>query len=187
VPRKTHPKTAAAKSGEDKPTAKKPLGRPSSFKQETADAICERLALGESLRAICAAPDMPCLTAVFKWLATFPDFATQYARAREEQAEFYAGEIVEISDEEVTTIRRGKHQPDAEDPDEEVEIVYDSAAVARNRLRVDARKWYASKLAPKKYGDKVTQEVTGPDGGPVNMLLGVATSEELKKHIRGEA
>jgi hypothetical protein len=48
-----------------------------------------------------------------------------------------------------------------------------SVAVARARLRIDARKWLASKLAPKKYGDKLAAEVSGPDGGPVNTSLTV--------------
>jgi hypothetical protein len=48
-------------------------------------------------------------------------------------------------------------------------VVFDSTAVARNRLRVDARKWVAAKLLPKKYGDKVQQEVSGPDGGPIEV------------------
>jgi hypothetical protein len=42
-----------------------------------------------------------------------------------------------------------------------------SVAVARSRLRIDARKWLASKLAPKKYGDKIDATLSGPDGGPV--------------------
>lgn len=45
----------------------------------------------------------------------------------------------------------------------------DQDVIARSRLRVDARKWYASKLAPKKYGDKITQEISGPDGGAVQI------------------
>jgi hypothetical protein len=39
--------------------------------------------------------------------------------------------------------------------------------VQRSRLRVDARKWFAAKVAPKKYGEKVQQELSGPDGGPI--------------------
>jgi len=46
-----------------------------------------------------------------------------------------------------------------------------SIAVARSRLRIDARKWLASKLAPKKYGDKVAAELSGPDGGPIREAL----------------
>ena len=76
-----------------------------------------------------------------------PEFAEQYARAREVQAETLADEIVSIADEDG-------------DPQ-------------RQRLRVDARKWVASKLKPKRYGDKVTNEHTGADGGPVALTVSV--------------
>lgn len=79
-------------------------------------------------------------------------------RAREDQADFYADQIVAIADELTIETR---HQG------EDVILDVSSTAVARNRLRVDARKWYASKLAPKKYGDKLESVVTGADGGPI--------------------
>lgn len=141
------------------------MGRPSEFTQETADIICERIADGESLRSICADEDLPNKATVFRWLNAYKEFSDQYARAREEQAETLADEIVGIADEECTFIKGGKGQDDGE----EVEVAFDATAVARNRLRIDARKWVAAKLKPKKYGDKVTQEHTGADGGPVQI------------------
>ena len=135
-------------------------GRPTDYNETIADSICERLADGESLRAICAGEDMPGRATVFRWLGTHEAFRDQYARAREEQAEALADDIVGIADEECTMIRADKHGGKADDEGEgTVEVVFDSAAVARNRLRVDARKWVAAKLKPKKYGDKV--DVTG--------------------------
>lgn len=139
-------------------------GRPSSYTQQVADAICEQLAYGQSLRAICASEDMPSKTTVMRWLAANAAFRDQYACAREQQADAYADEIVQISDEADVSI---KH--DGED----VRLALDSTAVARNRLRVDARKWVASKLAPKKYGDRIAQEITGGDGGPVDVITRV--------------
>jgi hypothetical protein len=134
-------------------------GRPSKFTQATADAICTRIAEGESLRTICKDEEMPASSSVYKWLSENTAFSEQYAHAREKQADFYAEQIVEIADEEVTMVRRSKHQHGAKEEDDteenEVEVVFDPTAVARNRLRVDARKWYASKLAPKKYGEKL--------------------------------
>ena len=118
--------------------------------------ICERLADGESLRTICESEDFPSKATVFNWLARFPEFVDQYAHAREQQAEFYANEIIDIADEEP------KHF--VPDPDGGESERIDSAGIQRNRLRVDARKWVASKLLPKKYGDKIQQEVSGPDG-----------------------
>ena len=121
------------------------LGRPSSYSADMALYICEQLVTGRSLRSICAEDDVPDATTVFRWLDSVETFRSQYARARELQAERLAAETVEIADA-------------ASNED------YNTA-----RLRVDARKWYASKLAPKVYGDRITTEVTGVDGGPVQV------------------
>lgn len=121
---------------------KRPIGRPSKFSQDLAENICEQIANGKSLRAICAGDDMPSATTVFKWLNENQDFSEQYARARGRQADHYFEEIVEIAD----------------------SVEADSAAVAKARLQVDARKWAASKLAPKKYGEKTELDVKSSDG-----------------------
>lgn len=146
-----------------------PAGRPTDYCEEVADAICERLVAGESLRAICRDDEMPNITSVFKWLAKYPEFANQYARAREEQAEAFADEIVAISDENDGKAITADGQ--------EVAVVFDSTAVARNRLRVDARKWVASKLKPKKYGDRVAQEISGPEGSPLAVTVTLVKPE----------
>jgi hypothetical protein len=125
--------------------------RPSDYTPEIADEICTRLANGESLRAICGSDRddfMPSIGTVLRWVGEKPDFQKQYARAREIQAETHADDIVTIAD--------GDRFADP-----------DAVGVARDRLRVDARKWVASKLLPKKYGDKVQTEVSGPDGGAI--------------------
>ena len=118
---------------------KRPIGRPTTYSQETADKICELIARGMSLRAICASADMPAGGTVHRWLAEHQDFQEQYARAREEQADYFAEEIIEIAD----------------------SVEAESASVAKAKLQIDARKWAASKIAPKKYGDKVEQQITG--------------------------
>lgn len=134
-----------------------PVGRPADYNQEIADLICERLADGESLRQICADDGMPNRATVFRWLGIYKEFSDQYARAREEQAEALADEIVAIADDKTGDLRF----------DAEGNEIPDKEFIARSRLRVDARKWVASKLKPKKYGDKISQEVSGPDGAPV--------------------
>lgn len=111
------------------------MARPTDYCQSTVDAICERIGTGESLRAICRGDDMPALSTVFRWLSIHKEFSDQYARAREEQAEALADEITDIADTE-------------ED-------------VQRARVRIDARKWVAGKLKPKKYGDKTQLEHSG--------------------------
>lgn len=112
---------------------------------------------------------MPSRKAFFEWVAKDNSIQTQYELAISMRADIHAEEILAIADEEVTMVKRSKHggaQSDADD-DGMVEVVFDPTAVARNRLRVDARKWMLSKMVPKKYGDKVTQEHTGAGGGPI--------------------
>ena len=145
------------------------VGRPTNYSPELTAGICARLAEGESLRSICRDEAMPALRTVFVWLAKHPEFVQQYALAREEQADTLADEIVAIADE-----REGKAiMADGA----EVAVVFDSTAVARNRLRVDARKWVASKLKPKVYGDKTQHEHAGPDGGAIPVTIQVVGVE----------
>lgn len=138
-------------------------GRPSDYTQAIADEICERLSDGDSLREICRTERMPKKATVFRWLANNKEFRDQYAIARDEQAEAFADEIVAIADEECTMVKHGDGKED-----KEVEVVFDSTAVARNRLRIDARKWVAAKLKPKKYGEKIEHE----HNGNVTLTLG---------------
>src|SRR5690606_10358485 len=123
------------------------MARPTDYNDQIADVICERIADGESLRGICACEGMPSKATVFRWLGKHKGFPAQYARARDEQAESFADEMVAISDERETKIVMAG--------EDEAGAVFDATAVARNRLRIDARKWVASKLKPKKYGDRM--------------------------------
>lgn len=122
-----------------------------AFTQELADMICDRIADGESLRKICRDEDMPVTSSVCKWLNEQPAFAEQYARAREVQADTMADDILSIADDGLNDTYLDGDGNKRTDQD----------VIARSRLRVDARKWLASKMAPKKYGDKVQTEITG--------------------------
>jgi hypothetical protein len=136
------------------------MARPSDYNDVIAEAICEEIASGRSVVQICLDPDFPSETTVYRWLDKHEAFRERYARAREFQAEHYAAEIIQLADTPVEA-RKITIKPDG---GEEVTI---GDAVDRTRLQIDARKWYASKLSPKKYGDKLQQEVSGPNGGPV--------------------
>jgi hypothetical protein len=125
-------------------------GRPSIFTQDIADRICSELAEGKSLRQILKAEDLPGQTTVFRWLAEKPEFEKQYAHAREAQAEKLADEIIDIADDGTNDYGF----KESEDTDGEgAKPVFLPEQVQRSKLRVDARKWVASKLHPKKYGD----------------------------------
>ena len=108
------------------------------FNQETADAICDRIAAGESLRFLCHGEGMPNKATVMRWLQSDEhlEFRDQYARAREAQADHYFDAIIEIADDETLDVNR-------------------------SRLMVDARKWAAGKLRPKVYGDKIDLNHSG--------------------------
>ena len=142
------------KTTQKKKPARRRVGRPSKYCQKTTNTICELLASGKSLREICKRDDMPSMVTVFNWLHKYDEFLNQYARAREEQAEAMVDEILSIADEKPDYIR----------DDRGIKRI-DPASVNRNKARVDARKWVAAKLRPKRYGDRI--ELNGADGGPV--------------------
>ena len=115
-------------------TKPKKKGRPTTFTQQLADQICERMANGETLRAVCRDIGLPPST-VIEWTMNNKTFSEQYTQARQKQADSYADMILDEA--------------------------FNSHDAQIGRLRVDALKWVASKLAPKRYGDKVEVEQTG--------------------------
>lgn len=137
-------------------------GRPTSYTPEIAAEICERLAAGESLRAICQTEDMPPESTVRGWVVDdVSGFSAQYARARELGYDTLAEQVLEIAD----TPQEGTVVTSKEWGEE----VKTGDMLDARKLRVDARKWLLSKLAPKKYGDKTSMELTGANGGPVQI------------------
>lgn len=154
---------------------KKPRGRPSKFSQAKADEICRRMAEGETLRGVCKDDHMPSAGTVIGWTvgrtAAHKRFSEQYTRAREALMEYWAHEIVEISD-------TGENDTyvDAKGNDR---VNHD--VIQRSKLRVDTRRWLMSKLAPKKYGDLVRQEISGPDGAPLQTQHVDAPPQETRE------
>jgi hypothetical protein len=112
---------------------------------------------------------MPVLSTVYLWLLRDSTFSEQYARAREEQAETLADEIVALADEEPIQV-----------VDDKGVGRVDSAWVTWQKNRVDARKWVASKLKPKKYGDRTT--LAGDAESPV--VVQSEVNEELKEVLK---
>lgn len=95
------------------------------------DKICRLMAQGLSLNRVCKLRDMPSMTTVFRWLREDASFAQQYALARESQADTLADSIIDLAD-KVTPLTANA-----------------------DRVRIDALKWVASKLKPRRYGDRV--------------------------------
>ena len=108
------------------------MARPTKYTKALVTSICEQIAHGAGLKCICSQPNMPCMKTVFNWLANeeHAAFLHMYERAREQQQEYWADEIIEIADDKAN-----------------------KGDVNRSRLMVDTRKWLMSKLAPRKYGE----------------------------------
>lgn len=145
----------------------KKLGRPSSFTEEQAEEICRRIAEGESMRHICLLEHMPSKTTILRWLDEIPSFRTQYAHAREKQADHFLEEIRDIANDgrndwEIIECERTKQD----------RIVLHAEHVQRSRLRVDTLKWVMSKLAPKKYGEKLDVEHSGSTDMKITFKIG---------------
>jgi hypothetical protein len=135
------------------------MGRPSSYTPEVAAEICRRLAEGESLRAICDAEEMPAASTVIGWaLENREGFSEHYTLARQIQAHLYVDEMLDIADD-----GRNDWMERLDADGQGVGWTQNGEALNRSRQRIDTRKWVASKLLPKIYGDKLA--LTDPDGG----------------------
>jgi hypothetical protein len=103
--------------------------RPSIFDPGILEAVCDRIMAGESVKAICRDPAMPDETEVYRAAAKSDEVRSSIAHAREVQQDAIVDQIVGMAD--AATV-------------EDHQVV---------KLRIWARQWQASKLAPKKYGD----------------------------------
>lgn len=119
-----------------KARTKKPPGPKSSYTEALGNMICELIANGETDATIEKMPGMPSADSIRRWRAANEAFGVNYARAREDRADFRACRI----DNYVKSMISGKIKPDVA------------------RVAIDAEKWQAGKELPKRYGDKA--EVT---------------------------
>jgi hypothetical protein len=136
----------------------KKAGKPTTYTESIALVICIRIAEGESLRQILKDDGMPAQSTVYEWLLRHERFAEQYARARDEQAETLADEIIQIADEQPEIVVVTDKKTGAV-----IEHKLDGAFLQWQKNRIEARKWTAMKLKPKKYGDRLGVE--GVEGG----------------------
>jgi len=125
----------AAKKKAKKTPAK--IGRPTKYSKALATKLCAMLSAGDSLKRSCELKSFPSITTVFRWIASNDAFRDMYEKAVEQRVEVHIEGLIDIAD----------------DP---------SLHPQDKRVRIDTRKWIASKLKHRKYGDKV--EVSGnPD------------------------
>jgi len=152
------------------PKPKRGRGQPTKYSPELAAEILTRIAEGESLHRITKEAGMPSHSSVYLWLMLYPEFSDKYARAREEQADTLADEIVAIADE-----------PPAEVVDDKGVARTDNGWVTWQKNRVDARKWVAAKLKPKKYGER--QILAGDSDNPVEIKADLAVFDTMLQTV----
>lgn len=119
------------------------MARPTLYTEDLGDIICEGISRTKPLAKICDEDEsLPTPRTVYRWLREHEEFRHNYARAQEDKADYLADDTLAISDD------------DTIDPQ-------------HKRIMVDTRKWLSSKFKPKKYGEKIQQELTGADGGAI--------------------
>jgi hypothetical protein len=142
------------------------------------NALCALLETGMSLTKACSiVPASPSSSQILDWIVAEPALAEQYALAREAGYKLIADEILAIADENFTTVEEDVldeagvpvMNTDGHRLQRSIKVPLSNEGIARNRLRIDSRKWMLSKMLPKVYGDKIQTEHTGPNGGPVQL------------------
>ena len=112
----------------------KKTGRPTLYCQELAEEICQRIAEGETLVAICKDSCMPSYRCILNWRSNNEEFFRLYVMARVDAADRMGDRIVELIDQ----VQSGKLDPHA------------------GRTAIDGLKWLMAKLHPERYGDRIT-------------------------------
>lgn len=125
-------------------------------KMNVAEEIIERLSNGEPLRAICRDEHMPSWRAFYEWMERDADFAARIAHARELGFDAIAQQALEIADSPLIGVRREQSDTGTKITEEDM--------LGHRKLQVETRLKLLAKWCPKKYGDKVQQEITNPDG-----------------------
>ena len=151
------------------------LGRPSKYTDDLAVEICERIVCGESLNKITRDAHMPNVATVYRWLQSNETFREMYTRAREDQADTHADEIVAIADENPETV------PVYDKDGNLIEVKIDTAFMAWQKNRMEARKWNAAKLKPRKYGERTI--LAGDAENPIEMTQRSETIDVFMQNL----
>lgn len=197
---KPTPKPPAATSRKPTPT---PAKRP---RAEVMRDLCALLAAGESLEEACRrVADAPTVAGVLGWVERDPDgLGKEYRDARQVGYHLLGDRILSLSAEThaITLMQKRDidgnpmYHADGSPVTEQVLVPLSSDVIASKRLQVDTLKWQLSRMLPKIYGDRVTQEVVGAGGGPLQVTAAdlrglsdeeLATMERLLAKASGVA
>lgn len=141
---------------------KHPGGRPTMYTDELAQEICDVVSLSEKgLRRLCEENDhWPDKITIFRWRRDNEQFCTLFDKAKENQMEVQAEELMNIAD----------------DIDQNKTMVQ----VQHSKLRIETRKWTMERLKPKKYGSRTQTELTGKDGAAIETTNLTADEHRLR-------
>jgi hypothetical protein len=112
--------------------------------EDTFNDILSEIEQGNSLISILRRKEFPSTATFYQWLEADEDKAKRYVRACEIRADVIFEDIIDIAD----------HSAEDHTPFTGANVVQ------RDRLKIDARKWIVAKLHPKKYSDRVYQDIT---------------------------
>jgi hypothetical protein len=120
--------------------------------------MCEHIESGGSLREWCRKKGTPDFSTVKRALRDCGgEYRAQYARAREDSADASHDRILDTA----KKVTDGSLEPD------------------RARIEIDARKWSAGRMKPKKYGDRIFNDVNAK----VDMSATISPAQELKDYL----
>lgn len=149
-----------------------PLVLEGQAKQDAMDSICAQIADGTPLRVICRQGGMPKWRTVYDWINADPEFAKSMEAARVLGAHAIAEDTIAIMDEPPQRIKTD--HGDRVDP----------GHVQWQKNRVDQRMKLLAKWHPDPYGDKITAEHVGKDGGPIQTSHTLDVSNLTDEQLR---
>ncbi len=135
------------------------MGRKSIYTPELAERVLDELRKHGSTAKAAEAVGLDRGTVV-RWCELFPEFEPLYARAKAEGIDAMVEDTIAISDAPLPSTDKGG---------------VDTGAVAHAKLRIETRRWYAERLAARKYGALQKLEHSGPDGSPLQTQVVIAT------------
>lgn len=154
------------------------MGNPSTYAQDLADEICQRLSEGEPLTWICRDEHMPARRTVSDWRRAHPEFDVAFLSAREEGYDVIAQDCVEIADD---GSRDYKEEMDGHGG---TRVVVDHDHIQRSKLRVDTRLKLLAKWDPRRYGDR--HVLAGDPEAPLSGISDEALDAKIQALMKGQ-
>ena len=156
-------------------------GRPSVFTPELLESILTLISEGASERSIFSEDLYPDWTTWCKYKREHPEFINHYTQAKENCYKVWEARMLERAQDSSRDIIYDEIEVQSKNGSTKCKKVAksDNTAVNRDRLIIDTMKWQMAKQMPKQYGEKVTQEISGPAGGPIPVVnIGAKSSTE---------